>query len=227
MKLNLKILPMFLFKPHSLQTPIEETLNSISHAIGVIMGCIGLVLMIRNSLGSSHQVLNLWCASVFGITLITMYSASTLYHAVIDVHWKRFYKTVDHCSIYFLIAGTYTPISLIALDGKLGVYLLITIWIMALIGFIFKLLSTDKFRILSTIAYVVMGWLAIIAIEPLYHALSLYAFILLLTGGAFYSIGVIFYSIDKLRYGHVVWHIFVLLGSFSHLLLVLFYLIPH
>jgi hemolysin III len=158
--------------------------------------------------------------------LIIMYSASAFYHAVRQAKWKQVWKIVDHSSIYLLIAGTYTPVLLVALRGAWGWSLFGVIWGLACIGLVFKLFATGKYEVVSTAAYVLMGWLAMIAVKPLYAALPQGGFAWLLTGGLFYTLGVAFYAWDQLRFGHAIWHLFVLGGSASHFILILFYVIP-
>lgn len=213
------------FKSHKEQTRIEEFLNSAFHAIGAMLGVVALVLLVIMSAkqGSAIKVVG---SAIFGTSLILMYSASTLYHAVQHPRSKHILKIIDHSSIYLLIAGTYTPIVLVVLAGDWGWSLFGVIWAFALIGLVFKLFATGKFEVISTVAYVCMGWLAIIAIKPLYEALSGAGFAWLLAGGLFYTLGVAFYMWDRLRFGHAIWHLFVLGGSICHFFLIFWYVIP-
>lgn len=213
------------FKTHKNQTLIEEILNSATHAIGAALGVAALVILVvmATQQGSAIKVVG---SAIFGVSLIIMYSASALYHAVRQPFWKRLYKIVDHSSIYLLIAGTYTPVLLVVLEGAWGWSLFGVIWGFAAIGLVFKLFATGKFEIISTVAYVCMGWLAIIAIKPLYDALPLPGLIWLFAGGLSYTLGVVFYAWDQLRFGHAIWHLFVLGGSICHFFLILLYVIP-
>jgi len=215
----------FFIKSHKNQTLIEEIFNSAIHAIGALLGVAGLVILtvMAAKQGSAIKVIG---SVIFGTSLIIMYSASALYHAVRQSHWKRFYKVVDHSSIYLLIAGTYTPVVLVVLNGGWGWSLFGIIWGLALIGLIFKLFATGKYEFVSVTAYVCMGWLALIVVKPLYDHLPIVGFIWLVAGGLSYTIGVIFYALDQLRFAHTTWHLFVLGGSICHFFLILLYVIP-
>mgnify|MGYP000025294008 CR=1 FL=1 len=215
----------FFIKSHKKQTLIEEIFNSATHAIGALLGIAGLVLLtvLAAEQGSAIKVVG---SVIFGSSLIVMYLASTLYHAVRKSHWKRIYKVIDHSSIYLTIAGTYTPVVLVVLDSGWGWSLFGVIWGFALIGLIFKLFATGKYEFISTGAYIGMGWLALIVVKPLYEHLPLVGFIWLLLGGISYTVGVIFYTLDRLRFAHTVWHLFVLGGSICHFFLILLYVIP-
>jgi hemolysin III len=212
-------------KSHKKQTLIEELLNSVTHGIGALLGVAALVLLVVLS-AEQDSAIKVVGSAIFGASLIIMYSASAMYHAVRKPYWKRLYKVVDHSSIYLLIAGSYTPVVLVVLNPGWGWSLFGVIWGLALLGLIFKLFATGKFEIISTTAYVCMGWLAIIAIKPLYDALPLAGFIWLLAGGISYTLGVIFYAWDQLRFGHAIWHLFVLGGSICHFFLILWYVVP-
>lgn len=215
----------FFIKPHKRQTLLEEVFNSATHAIGALLGIAALVLLVVLSAqqGSAVKVVG---SAIFGSSLIIMYSASALYHAFRRPNLKKIFKVIDHSSIYLLIAGTYTPVVLVVLAGGWGWSLFGVIWGFALIGLIFKLFATGKFEVVSTVAYVCMGWLAIIAIKPLYDALPGAGFAWLLAGGISYTLGVIFYAWDQLRFGHAIWHLFVLGGSVCHFFLILWYVVP-
>ena len=212
-------------KPHKNQTSIEEIINSATHALGALLGLAALVLLVVLSAkqGSALKVVS---SAIFGTSLILMYSASAIYHAVKKPKWKHFYKILDHSSIYLLIAGSYTPIVLVLLPGGWGWSLFGVIWGFALVGLVFKLFATGKFEVISTVAYVCMGWLAIIAIKPLYDALPAAGLFWLFAGGLSYTLGVVFYAWDQLRFGHAVWHLFVLGGSICHFFLILWYVVP-
>jgi hemolysin III len=215
----------FFLKNHKQQTNIEELINSATHGIGALLGVVALVLLTIMSAkrGSDIKVVS---SVIFGSSLILMYSASAFYHAVKDVRWKGVFKVIDHASIYLLIAGTYTPIVLVMLTPAWAWSLFGVIWGLALLGLVFKLFATGRYEFVSVIAYVCMGWLAIIVIEPLYHALSFSGFIWLLLGGISYTLGVVFYAWDRLRFGHAIWHLFVLGGSICHFFTIALYVIP-
>jgi hemolysin III len=212
-------------KSHKNQTHVEEILNSLTHVIGALLGVAALVLLTVMS-HHQHSALKVVASVIFGSSLIFMYSASALYHGFRNPRAKRILKIIDHSSIYILIAGSYTPIVLILLSPAWGWSLFGVIWGMALLGLIFKFFATGKLEIVSTIAYVCMGWLALIAIKPLYDALPLHGFLWLVAGGVSYTLGVIFYVWNRLRFGHAIWHLFVLGGSICHFFLVLLYVIP-
>lgn len=202
--------------PHSLK---EEIASALTHGLGVVAALCGSSVLI--TLAALHG--NAWqlgSAIVYGITLILLYVASTLYHAVPHPGAKAKLKVFDHCAIYLLIAGTYTPITLIALRGNVGWWLFCAIWGLAMAGVLFKLFFTGRFKRLSTLIYIAMGWLVVVAIKPVVDSLSLWSLIWLFVGGAFYTGGTYFYHRENMRYAHAIWHIFVLMGSVSHYLTV-------
>lgn len=217
----------YLLKDHLNQTAIEELVNSLLHLIGAGLGIAALCILVVMAAEHHHQTTEkIVGCSIFGTTLILMYSASAMYHAVRKPFWKRIYKIVDHSAIYLLIAGTYTPIVLIILDNAWGWSLFGIVWGLAIGGVVFKLFFTGRFEIVSTIIYLGMGWLAIVAIKPIYEALPATGLAWLVAGGLSYTLGVIFYMWDRLRFGHAVWHLFVLGGSICHFFLILFYVVP-
>ena len=208
----------FFLKSHDRQSLIEEIINSVTHGIGALLGISALVILTVLS-AEQHSAIKVVGSVVFGSSLIIMYSASACYHAIQLDNWKHLFKIIDHSSIYLLIAGTYTPVVLVLLSPGWGWSLFGVIWGFALIGLVFKLFFTGKYDLISTLAYVLMGWLAIIAIKPLYEVLSHNGFMWLLAGGLSYTFGVIFYLWNRLRFGHAVWHLFVLGGSICHFFL--------
>jgi hemolysin III len=204
---------------------IEEIINSVTHGAGILLSIAALVLMVVFASLSGSAVHVVSCA-IFGVTLILLYTASTLYHGIPYPRVKRILKIFDHCCIYLLIAGTYTPFLLVTLRGALGWTLFGIIWFLALLGVLFKLFFIHRFKIVSTIAYVLMGWIIILAIKPLMAALPAGGLIFLVAGGLAYSLGVIFYAWKKLPFNHAIWHLFVLAGSICHFFAVLFYVLP-
>ena len=192
----------------------EELANSITHGLGVVLGVAGSILMLIAAIqrGSARHVT---AVAIFGTTLILLYAASTLYHALTPPKAKRVFQILDHSAIYLLIAGTYTPFTLITLRGAWGWSLLAVIWTLAICGVVFKSVWIHRFPALSTAVYVLMGWCAIVAIRPLLNALSWAGFLWLLAGGVSYTAGVVFYA-SRRRYAHAVWHLFVLGGSLCH-----------
>lgn len=218
--------PLFesLFKLNKEETLIEELVSAAIHGIGAVLSIIALIiLVILSSIkGNWWQIVS---ATIYGLTLILAYSASTMYHLSREQKAKKIFKILDFTSIYFLIAGTYTPITLINLHGWLGWSLFEAIWITAFLGIIFKAIFFDKYEILSTLIYLLMGWLAIVAIKPIYHALTPAGFMWILAGGLFYTIGIIFFLWKRLRFSHGVWHVFVLGGSICHFFAIIYYVI--
>lgn len=210
-------------KPMSSQSLGEEIANSITHGIGVALSVAGLVLLVvfASLYGDAWRIVSF---SIYGATLIILYLASTLYHSLTNVKAKKFFHYLDHSAIFLLIAGTYTPITLVPLRGILGWILFGLIWALAIGGIVFKALSKGRFRIVSVIIYLAMGWLVVIAAKPIISALPSGLMLWLLIGGACYSLGVIFYALKKMPYHHMVWHIFVLAGSITHFLGILFFL---
>jgi hemolysin III len=159
--------------------------------------------------------------SIFGATLVTLYLASTLYHSLSNPKVKTLFRKFDHMSIYLLIAGTYTPFCLTVMNNWIGWTLFGIVWSCALLGIVLKAFYTGKKELLSTIMYIVMGWAALLAIKPLFNALSLTTFVLLMTGGIFYTAGTYFFTKDNIKYFHSIWHVFVLAGSAFHFFAVL------
>ena len=193
----------------------EEKLNVLTHALGIILSAIALPILITKSLLYS----NFWHKAsfiIYGLSLLTLYCASTFYHAAKEPSIRRKLNILDHAAIYVLIAGSYSPLCLVGLYSELGWQMFVFVWIFALAGVILKLFFTGKYDKLSTILYLIMGWQIIFFIKPLIQNLSSEALFFLILGGVFYTIGAIFYSIGKIKYNHAIFHVFVLLGSFSH-----------
>ncbi|AHM60613.1 hemolysin III family channel protein [Flammeovirgaceae bacterium 311] len=193
----------------------EEIANALTHGIGILAGATaGAVLITLAALyGDVWQIVS---ASVFVAALVLLYTASTLYHAIQHGVAKARLKVFDHCAIFILIAGTYTPFTLVSLKGPWGWSLFGVVWGLALLGVVFKLFFTGRYEKLSTAIYIAMGWMVLIAMKPLLDALPLQAFLWLLAGGLFYTAGTYFYHQEKMRYAHAVWHLFVLGGSICH-----------
>lgn len=193
----------------------EEIANAITHGIGAVLSVAALVILVV--FASLHG--NVWhivSFSIFGATLIILYMASTLYHSLTNERAKRLFRKFDHISIFLLIAGTYTPFCLVALQGWIGWTLFGIVWACAITGIVFKSIHIGKLEILSTIMYVMMGWVAVFAIKPLYASMSSAGFTFLILGGICYTAGTIFFVKDKIRYFHSIWHLFVLAGSIFH-----------
>lgn len=191
---------------------LEEWLHSISHGVGCVLAIVGLVYLIMRSDGA----LSVTASSIYGGSLILMFLASTVYHAVSHHKAKQWFKLFDHSAIYLLIAGTYTPFLLVSLGGWLGWISIGVIWAIAIAGVAFKCFARHRFPKLSVITYLVMGWLAVLLIYPLYQALPGGGMWLLVAGGVFFSVGVIFYVAKHLKFTHAIWHLFVVFGCTCH-----------
>ncbi|MBI1742001.1 hemolysin III family protein [Candidatus Acetothermia bacterium] len=203
----------------------EELANSITHGIGIGLSLAGgiLLVVLAAVYGDVWRIVSF---SIFASSLVTLYLASTLYHSLRNPRVKQIFRIIDHAAIYLLIAGTYTPFLLVSLRGAWGWTLLGVIWGLALLGIAFKTLFIHKFRRLSTIVYIGMGWLCLVALHEMLIRIPVGGLIWLAAGGIFYTMGVIFYVWRRLPYHHAVWHLFVLAGSTCHYLAVLFYLLP-
>lgn len=210
--------------PVSGQTIVEEIANSITHGLGLLLSVAGLVVLIVFAwlVGKDWA---LFSSLFYGFSLIILYAASTIYHIVIPKRAKTILQIFDHASIYILIAGTYTPVALITFGGTWGWTLFGLEWGLAVIGIILKVFLTGRYEGISIIVYLVMGWFILVDITTLYQTVPGPGFILLVTGGITYSLGVIFYIWEKLPFSHSIWHIFVLGGSILHFFFVLLYII--
>lgn len=204
--------------------PLEEKLNVISHAFGLGLSILGLILLVWRA-GKLGETVHLVSFSIFGASMILLYAASTFYHNAKNPEWRYKLNILDHASIYILIAGTYTPFSLVTLQGTTGWIIFGTIWGMAVAGAVMKLFFTGKYRTLSTIMYVVMGWIIVFAVKPLVDNLSIEGLLWLTAGGISYTIGAIFFSIDRIKFNHAIFHVFVLLGTFCHFISIYFYVL--
>jgi hemolysin III len=205
--------------------PAEERINIMSHAFGLLLSVVGLVLLVARAV-SYGEVIHIVTFSVFGMSLVILYAASTWYHSTRDPVSRMRLRVVDHAAIYVLIAGTYTPFSLITLGGSLGWTIFSISWTMAVTGIVLKLFFTGQYHLLSTAMYVVMGWLIVFVIKPLVANLSTDGLYWLFAGGLAYTVGAVLYSIHRLHFNHAIFHLFVLAGSFSHWLAVYRYVGP-
>ena len=205
-------------------TQAEEVANSISHGIGLVLGIVGLVLLLVQAMNSNASSLAIASYSLYGGSMILLFLASTLYHAIPHQRAKVWLKKFDHCAIYVLIAGTYTPFLLVGLDSPLARGLMVVIWSLALLGILFKLTIAHRFKMLSLVTYLAMGWLSLIVIYQLATRLSIGGITLLAAGGLIYSLGVIFYVCQRIPYNHAIWHGFVLGGCLCHFLSVYLYI---
>jgi hemolysin III len=193
----------------------DELVNAITHGVGALLAIAALVLLVVFSsiYGSAWEIVSF---TIFGTTLVLLYLASTLYHSLTNARAKFLFRKFDHMAIFLLIAGTYTPFCLSALGGWIGWTIFSAVWVCAILGIVFKALFTGRMELLSTIMYILMGWIIVIAIKPLYESISLTTFILLLAGGLSYTAGTFFYMKEKIRFSHGIWHVFVLGGSTLH-----------
>jgi len=201
-----------------------ERFNSISHLVGAVFALVGLVLLVvQASLqGDPWKIVS---SSIYGATLLLLYTSSTLYHSF-QGGTKKVFRTFDHLSIYLLIAGTYTPVTLVTLRGGWGWSMFGVVWGLALAGIALESFSNERKHLLTMLIYVLMGWLILIALKPLILLLPLMGFIWLVLGGLFYTIGIVFYVFDKkIRHFHGIWHLFVLAGSLCHFFTIFFYVI--
>ena len=202
----------------------EEIAHSVTHGLGAVAALVAMGLLVRRALAHGGDGLVLASVVVYGTALVLLYGASTLYHALTAPRAKRVFEILDHSLIYLLIAGTYTPFLLLGLGGRWGWTLFGIVWALAAAGVVFKAFFTGRFRLLSTLLYIGMGWLVVVAVKPLLHALPAPALLWLLAGGVCYTGGAVFY-LWRRRYSHAVWHVWVLLGSACHYVAVYRYLV--
>ena len=193
----------------------EEIANSITHGTGVGLSIAALVILVvfAARLGDAWKVVSF---SIFGATMITLYLASTLYHAFPQPRVKKFFRILDHCSIFLLIAGTYTPVTLGAMRGGWGWTMFGVIWALAIAGINLKIFALDRWKILSVVIYVLMGWMVLVAVKPLLARVPPSFLMWMLIGGLSYTLGVFFFAFKKIPYHHSIWHLFVLGGSICH-----------
>ena len=203
----------------------EETINALTHGLGALLSLGGLaVLVVMASLrGDAWHIVS---CSIYGITLVMLFSSSTLYHSFRNQRLKHVLRIIDHASIYLLIAGTYTPFVLVTLRGAWGWSLFGVVWGLALAGIVFQVFFVHRFRVLQTLIYLAMGWLVVIAGKPLLTRVPLPGLLWLLFGGLSYTVGSLFYLWKKLPYHHAIWHLFVLAGGVCHYFAILFYVLP-
>jgi hemolysin III len=207
------------------QNLIEELVNGITHGIGLALSVVGLVALVVLSIlrGNAWHIAG---CTTFGVTLVLLYAASTLYHSFHSPRFKRILKILDHTAIYLLIAGTYTPFTLVNLRGFWGWILFGLVWGLSVFGIAWKLVHVERSQIVSTSVYVAMGWLVLIAIKPVMAVVPLSGMVWLFAGGLFYTVGVIFYALKRLPFNHAIWHVFVMAGSVCHYFAVMFYVLP-
>lgn len=210
---------------HSRYSVTEEIVHVLTHGVGALLSLVGLAMLVAIAIraGGLDRIV---AASIFGTTLVTMFGVSTAYHAVPTRRLKRWLRVMDHSAVYLLIAGTYTPFSVISLRGPWGWSLLAVIWSLALTGIVLKLRPVAKIPGLSVALYVAMGWLGVVAARPLLESVPPGGLLLMLLGGVTYTTGVLFFVWRRLPFNHAIWHLFVLAGSAFHFLAILIYVLP-
>ena len=203
----------------------EEIANSITHGIGIVLAiaALGILTAFAGAYGDVRHVVSV---SIYGTTLVLLYTASTLYHSIQNPHAKGILQVLDHSAIYLLIAGTYTPFTLVSLRGPWGWWLFGVIWGFAVLGVVFQLSLLRRWRAVSLCLYIGMGWVVVVAIKPLIVSVATGGIVFLVLGGLAYTAGILFYCWEKLKYHHAIWHLFVLTGSILHFFAVLFYVVP-
>ena len=203
----------------------EEIANSITHGIGIVLAiaALGILTAFAGAYGDVRHVVSV---SIYGTTLVLLYTASTLYHSIQNPHAKGILQVLDHSAIYLLIAGTYTPFTLVSLRGPWGWWLFGVIWGFAVLGVVFQLSLLRRWRAVSLCLYIGMGWVVVVAIKPLIVSVATGGIVFLVLGGLAYTAGILFYCWEKLKYHHAIWHLFVLAGSILHFFAVLFYVVP-
>lgn len=204
---------------------MEELANAVTHGIGLVLSLLGAVLLIMAAVWS-RNVRVIACSCVYAATLVSLYAASTTLHSVHSGTWAHALETIDHCCIYFLIAGTYTPVTLVSLRGGWGWTLFGLVWGLSFLGVLIKVLWFEHVRKISTPLYIAMGLLVVIALKPLLSAVRVPGVLWLAAGGAAYIAGVRFYAWRRLPFNHAVWHGFVLAGSICHYLAIYYYVVP-
>ncbi len=199
----------------------EEIIHGITHGIGILFAATGMIILLYLAIthGTFRHIIS---SAIYGLSLILLYTTSTLYHSIQRPETKKILRQLDHTSIYILIAGSYTPFTIINLRGTWGWTLFGIVWGLAFAGIIMQLSKLRKWKIIRMIIYIVMGWVAIIAIKPLLTSIPAKAFILIVSGGVIYTAGIVFYLWKRIPFNHAIWHIFVLAGSVTHYFAVLF-----
>ncbi len=205
---------------------VEEFANTITHGFGLALSVAGFVALVIFAGLRGDPLLIVACV-VYGLSLIVLYAASTIYHGTTSAELKHKLRLVDHCCIYLLIAGSYTPFGIILLSGTLGQSLLALIWTFAVVGIVAKLIFQHRFPVVSAGSYVVMGWLGVFAVQPMLETLGTEAVMLAVAGGMSYTLGVVFFAWPRIRHHHAIFHVFVLAGSILHYAAVILYVVPY
>ncbi|MFD2552285.1 hemolysin III family protein [Bizionia sediminis] len=205
------------------QSPFEERLNTITHAFGALFGVLALLLLVSQQ--TTNVPWHFFAVWVYGLSMVLLFSASALYHYVRSEHLKHYFRILDHVSIYILIAGTYTPVTLITLAPSRGWYLFLIVWSIAAFGTLLKIFFTGRFEVFSLVLYLAMGWLIVFDFTYLATHLHANGLFWLFAGGLAYTVGVLFYAIHRIKFNHVIWHLFVLAGAICHFIMVYKYVI--
>lgn len=203
---------------------VEEFANTVTHGFGLALSVAGFLFLVILAVvkGDFWYIAS---SALYGLSLVTLYAASTFYHSAVSPTLKRRLQIVDHCCIYLLIAGTYTPFTLVVLREGIGGVLFFFVWAFAVLGILSKIIFGKRFKIASVLSYLVMGWIGVFAVEPLFAALGFAPVALVVAGGLAYTIGVVFFVWKSIRHHHAIWHVFVLLGSVFHFLAIALYVI--
>jgi hemolysin III len=197
--------------------------NSITHGIGFALATVGAAYLVAVSSRSQARIVV--SCSIFAGTLVFVYLCSTLYHSLVRTRARHVFHILDHAAIYLLIAGTYTPFTLVSLHGPIGWTLFAVVWTLAIAGVIFKSFAVGRFAVASAAVYLLQGWFVVFAFRPLVHAVGLHGLLWLGAGGIAYTLGIVFFALDRIPYFHAAWHVFVLAGSVAHFFAVLFYVV--
>jgi hemolysin III len=200
----------------------EEIANTLTHAMGAILSVIACYMLLT-TITSDNSLVKTISYAIYGASLVLLFSASTFYHAIKDTNKKKLFKLLDHCAIYLLIAGTYTPLMMLSLNNELGTIMLFVIWFLAILGIFFKLKFGHRYKKTSLVTYLGMGLISITIIDQLQEKLSSQGLTLLALGGAIYFLGVIFYVQKRIIFNHAIWHLFVLGGAISHFFMIYLY----
>lgn len=208
--------------PYSL---LEERIHSISHGVGAVASIVGLLWMLYVAIGAADPW-RIVASSIYGASLIVLFTSSMLYHGLHSSSWRHFLKLLDHCVIYILIAGSYTPFLLVQMRTPLGWSLFVAIWTLAVAGIVTKLFFKHRFPWWSLASYLLMGWLIVFAAPQLADSISGQGLAWLVAGGIFYTVGALFYASKRISYGHAIWHFFVLAGAASHFFAVIWHVLP-
>ena len=212
-------------RTHREYSVLEEIIHAITHGVGVILSIAALSWMLYVSIGAADPW-RIVASSIYGATLISLFLASTVYHSMYASRHREIFKLLDHCAIYLLIAGTYTPFLLVAMRSDTGWWLFGTIWALATAGIVKKLWFRHRFPKIALASYLIMGWLVVVAAPQVASAIGPNGMAWLVAGGISYSVGAVFYALDRLPYNHAVWHVFVLAGGVCHFLSIAWHVLP-